>query len=82
LRKRREAASREARTLELKRANEAINKGKEAIAGDDYNPFAEEERRPTPSAPSKAGVEKAKVSPTMNISRVNLVGSVTELTSI
>ena len=48
--------------MELKRANEAMNRIKQIEVGDDYNPFAEDERRPTPSAPSKTGVEKAKVS--------------------
>jgi hypothetical protein len=43
-RKRQEAASREARTLELKRANEAINAGKSDNKKEEYNPFAEVER--------------------------------------
>jgi hypothetical protein len=55
--------------LELKRANEAINKGKlEALAlaeqkKHEYNPFAEPERRPTPP-PSSYIKEKPKVSST------------------
>jgi hypothetical protein len=47
--------------LELKKANEAINKGKQSGNGLEYDPFAEEERRPTPAVPSHPAVTKAKV---------------------